>query len=542
MSPYKSFGPNAEQWRAPAGAVIAVGLALVIAVAVTLVQHVVTLPRPFTYDHAWGATGALIEARAFRNDGILHLRMVPIQNNPPLGSAPDAYVHWPPLLAIILTFWSEVFGESETSTHAFTLVVYILDTVALFWMLAMLLDRFAALFGALVWLCLPVTLKYSHVILNETIALPLIALSIGAFSAAFHPKSRRLFWTCIGVIATVLATLYTWEAVLVPVGLLLGAFLSRDSQQRRLAISYLGAACATVIAVFIWYGLAYPDRTFDTFHTLLYRIGLSKTYSADPLQNLERLPPLSAYTIMKMDASHLIRLAGPLGLLPLAYFLLTVGERWRQRPFPSSFYTILCALLFVPLFWFTIFSKHLAIHEFEILLLVPAMLLAVAWGAVELMRFLYRDDTGIPKLRFWALAVIGPFVLLIPLLQEVERTVTLRHNPEHLLQVLEPNPEIMTPDEWVEFGRAIRSQTVADAVVVTPEIHRVPMYYSLRHTIGGVASDGELSKVLPKIRHDFQGYPLYLALYTRDRNRFPEALASHPELDATRPFTIIKLF
>src|SRR5262249_5966231 len=154
----------------------------------------------------------------------------------------------------------------------------------------------------------------------------------------------------------------------------------------------------------------------DTFQALLYRAGLSNSYSADPTQNLDvNTPHLSPYDIVRLDAGHLLRMTGWLGLIAVACLCTTLVERLRQLPFPSSFFAVLCGLLFMPLFWFSVFAKHVAIHEFEIILLAPAVLLASGWGAVRLMRLLESEPVATPRLRFWALVIIGPIVLLIPL-------------------------------------------------------------------------------------------------------------------------------
>src|SRR5215510_10478432 len=59
-----------------------------LAILVTLVDHVVTLSRPLNYLHSWGVGGTILETRAFRTEGVLHLRGVPVIQNPPLGPHP----------------------------------------------------------------------------------------------------------------------------------------------------------------------------------------------------------------------------------------------------------------------------------------------------------------------------------------------------------------------------------------------------------------------------------------------------------------------
>jgi hypothetical protein len=171
------------------------------AVVLTIVQHALTLPRPFTYPHAWGAAAAVVDARAFRLSGIAALKAVPMHNNPPYGVHPEAYVHWPPLLALLLTFWFNLFGESETSTHAFTFALYLLTAGLLYWMIAANLGRLAAVIGTLSWLTLPVTLRYSHVILNETLGLPFVIFALMAVPRALADSPFQRRWQAAGAAA-----------------------------------------------------------------------------------------------------------------------------------------------------------------------------------------------------------------------------------------------------------------------------------------------------------------------------------------------------
>jgi 4-amino-4-deoxy-L-arabinose transferase-like glycosyltransferase len=527
----------------PRGAALWIHVILAIAFVVAILQQSVTLSRPFNYQHAWGVAGAVIEARAFRSEGLLHLRVVPIQNNPPFGLHPEAYVHWPPLLAVALTWWYDRFDVSETSTHAFTLVVFVLASALLYWMLAALLSPPAAPIGILAWIALPVTLKYSHVVLNETTELPFIALSVVAFVHATTQERARFSWIIVGGCATALAVLSGWEAALVPVGLMLGAILLRDRAQRRVAGVFLGCAAVVVVGVFGWYGIAYPDLALETFHTLVYRAGLSDTYSANPLQNLERfMPPLSPSAVIRLELGHLVRMIGALGLIVFVAFCATLAERWREESTNHQLITVSCGFIFLPLFWCTIFAKHVAIHEFEVFLLAPAVLIAIGWSAVRLMRFLATTPAPAVRVRFWTLVLVGPIVLLMPVLQRFHSTVSVQRVRGRILPIMAPRPEIMEADEWVEFGRAIRAQTVEGSVVVTPEIHRVPMYYSMRHTFGGVISEEELHQALQIIRRDFPGCPIYLALFAKDRFRFAATLAVRSASDGSAPpYLILRL-
>ena len=514
-------------------------LVLFLTIAAIVSQHIVTLPRPLTYSHAWGAAGAAVEARAFRLAGIVALKAAPIHNNPPFGAHPEADVHWPPLVYLALAFWTERFGEGEASIHGFALSIFLITTALLYYML---LDRFgstAASFGVLAWLTLPVCLRYSHVVLNEALELPLVITSVTAFSLALEPSRRRGCWLVAGVAAIVLAVLSAWQAVLVPLGLLAGAIWNRDADERRAATILLGAAAATAACILGWYAFAYPVISLDTVQAVLYRVGVSGSYSANPLHNLsESFPAMTRWTMIRMVAVNLARMAGPFGLMTLVGFCWSQAGQWRERAGGRSF-TIFCGLMFPPLLWFPIFMNHAAIHEFETILLAPAVAFAVAGGAGQVLVFLAARRNNATAL-LWTTVAGCVLMLLVPLLRQIHGSLQLRAGGG-VFPVLAPREHIMAPDDEVEFGYAIRDRTAREAVVLTPEMSSVPLYYSRRHMIGGIGSDEDISRVLPMIRQDFQGIPIYLALFSRERQRFPGALGGSPPIRDSDRFIVVKL-
>ena len=62
-------------------------------------------------------------AHSFNQLGALHLHFVPIQNNLPLGSDPDVYLHWPPLFPLLLSFVTRILGDHESSARLFALAI-----------------------------------------------------------------------------------------------------------------------------------------------------------------------------------------------------------------------------------------------------------------------------------------------------------------------------------------------------------------------------------------------------------------------------------
>src|SRR5262249_54956313 len=54
----------------------------------------------YNYKHAWLSAHYAVMANAFNTFGLFDLGFVPVQNNPPLTTSPDAYLHWPPLYPV----------------------------------------------------------------------------------------------------------------------------------------------------------------------------------------------------------------------------------------------------------------------------------------------------------------------------------------------------------------------------------------------------------------------------------------------------------
>jgi hypothetical protein len=395
--------------------------------------------------------------------------------------------------------------------------------------------------GALAWLTLPATLRYSHVIFNEALGLPFVIVAVFAFSMAANPSRPRPRWLAVGALSMVFAMLSNWEVFFVPVGLLAGSFWNHSLSQRRVALVYLYASAATAVAVLGWYALAYPDLSRDTVQALLYRLGLSTVYSVSPLHNLSAAFPVMTRTEMaRTEAGNLARMIGPVGFVALVALCWTQVDCWRKRLDGHSF-TVLCGLILPPLIWFALFMNHAAIHEFETVMLAPAVAYAVAWCAARWLPLLAQPHGGTRPTSFWAVIVLGPLLLMVPLLRQIHGSIQLTRGAGQTLPTIGPRPEIMEPDDFVQFGRAIHDRTVPGAVVLTPEMSSVPTYYSWRHLIGGITSDQDLDKVMPIVRQEFRGYPIYLALFSKDRGYFRAALAEHPPGAAADRSVIVKL-
>src|SRR5271157_1357671 len=103
----------------------------VAAIVLTFAQHILSLHMPFGFISADVST----MARSFVRHGVLKLAGVPINNNDPVGNSPATYIHWPPLLPILLSGLFRLFGESEATGNTLMIVV-LFATAAVLYLIA----------------------------------------------------------------------------------------------------------------------------------------------------------------------------------------------------------------------------------------------------------------------------------------------------------------------------------------------------------------------------------------------------------------------
>ena len=497
---------------------------LFFAAVVTLSQGLVTASRPLNYAHAWVTADLALEARSFSNSGVAGLRGVPFSNNPPYGIRPEPYLHWPPLFPVLLSFVFRIFGESDASIHGFMLLIQAVTAVLIYLVIRACMSSVAGAFGVLAWLSQAVVLKYSHLAAPLNLAILFVVLAVLAFKTATGAARHRSLWVAAGAAAVFCGVLTSWEAVLATLGLLAGSLRIRDRVQRRIALILLFAGVTAAVSVLSWYAFMYPDLARDTLTTVSYRMGLSDLYSSSPIYHLDargEYPYISLPQRALAIARFLVEGLGGPGLLAIAACICghlesSPASREGALPADNRSMVVFAGLLVPPLAWFIAFSNHAANHEYEYLLAAPAAAFAIAWCADTALTFLAARQGQSAKIRTWAVAAIGPLLLLLPILSDASSNLTIRRSGTGSFPVLEPQAAVMKPDEYVQFGSIIRDATPQGSVVLTPEVTEVPIYYSHRHVIAGVA-DSDLARVLPLAKANFPDSPLYLAFYKDGR-------------------------
>ena len=500
---------------------------LAVAIAMTAGLVVVMGDRPFDSENqAWLSAHFATMARSFAAQGVAALRGVPIQNNPPLGTQPDAYIHWPPLFPIVLSFAYRLAGESERVTRAVMFALLAGIGGALFALVRAVATRRAALLAVTAFFLTPAIVEFGWTATHLPLAMLFHTLAVLAFVRAVNGERIERSWAGIGMAAMALAVLSSWEPLMAAVGLLVVARLVRSGAGFRLALAYLGVGVALVALVLADYVVAYPFLFADLLHTVLFRLGVG--FHSPPSLPIHAFVDRAVYEnarpgpvqLLSVIASRHVRL-GSLSLLAmggvLTWALLARGESARRIQF-------LCAGLFAPwLLWTVLMSHHVFFHDYEILIATPfaAACLGIALAAV--LDSCESAPASSGRRSFAWLAWAGVPAVLLGSAIDVARTEAIRRPP---------------PTGLVEYATDITTSTPGNAVVLSPEISMVPVYYSRRHLVRGITDDAVLAKAREALRGVFPGSPVYLALRPDHPAGFDEALKTLPE-SARTPHLIL---
>jgi hypothetical protein len=429
-------------------------------------------------------------ARTFATEGIWKLRGVPVNNNPPIGPN-DQYTHWPPLLPILLSGCFHLFGTTERTAHIFMLCVLLATALLVLRLGCLWLGPIGGALAGYFWLTLPVVNQFGDLVAQQSLAMLFLLAALLAFYSARET---------LGAILLFLAVLSSWESALVIPGIWLAARQLPKLRSTAFAATLgAGTALACVMTLFI---LGSPQLIMDTLQTIKFYMGLSPVYSHISHNAFGVIT--SSQQLRFLVGNHLFML-GPLGLIAVIVLLV-------RRPDNSL---LLISFLATPwIIWTIVMRTHTALHNFELLIAAPLAALALAWLATADLRIGWSKHAALRAAAFVAVAAL---TLFLP------RPTTGG----------DPNP-----DSQIRYAHDIRSSTPAGSVIAAPTFSAVPLYYSERNIIRGIANDDVLSGQLPDIQKQFPASPLYLAIPPSLATSFGRTL-SHATIVSSTPDAII---
>jgi 4-amino-4-deoxy-L-arabinose transferase-like glycosyltransferase len=488
---------------------------LIVAALALVALYARLLHLSFDGDYqGWASASCMTMAHSFNQLGALHLHFVPIQNNLPLGSDPDVYLHWPPLFPLLLSIVTRVLGDHESSGRLFALTITLATTCVVMAIARHLYGTRIALLSGFFFLTARATYEGGRAVLHQPLAMffgcatvLLFLLAVDSPSTAIpsteasHSASRKRLFAFLGLFATICTVLAAWDPIFIPLGLLLSSIYLRRRDAIRLAALYLIADVLTFIAVQADYILAYPALFKNQFATIAYRAGLK--FNVESSMRLHTIVDSVHYSFSQFSFigsySHTLRWLvegfGTFTLLAPFLFLALWLQRDDRQNTPAIY---LIGGLGLPwLVFFAVMRNYVSIHPFALVLGAP--FLAITSGFVldriwdRLHAATIADNNRRHLLR--VMLIIFPLLILYPLFMAV-RNARIPYEPP----------------QYQDLSVIVRHNTPPNAVTLSSAQSAVPIYYSDRHIVRGIVTPEFLRLAIPQARAAFPGSPLFFAI------------------------------
>jgi 4-amino-4-deoxy-L-arabinose transferase-like glycosyltransferase len=466
----------------------------------------------------WASASCMTMAHSFNQLGAFHTHFVPIQNNLPLGSDPDVYLHWPPLFPLLLSFVTRTLGDHESSGRLFALAITFATTSIVVLIARHLYGTRVALLSGFFFLTARATYEGGRAVLHQPLAMlfgsATVLFFLLAVEAKPHPlQSPKKIFAFLGLITTICTVFSAWDPAFIPLGLLIAALYLRHRSAARLAALYLLAGIFTFVAIQADYILAYPALFKNQFATIAYRAGLK--FNGDSSMRLHTIVDRVHYGPEQLSLvgtySHTFRWVfenfGNFTLLAASLFLALWLQSDRRRNTAAVY--VLGGLCLPWLLFFALMRNYVSIHSFALVLAAP--FLAIASGFVLDRIWDHLNTTGAAgndrRYLLYVMLTVVPFLTLYPLLM-AGRNAKI------------PNE----PPQFHDLSAIIQHNTSPSAVTLSPAESAVPVYYSDRHIVRGIATSDLLRQAIPQAHAAFPGSPLFFAVQQADRASFSDIL------------------
>lgn len=363
-------------------------------------------------------------------------------------------------------------------------------------------------------LCLmtvPAFVEFTRLVQPTTLCILFYLLSLFAFAKTVENRTETK-WFLFSCISIILAVATSWEAVLMPPGLVVTALLLKDKQQLRRALVLMGVTGVTAVLVLTYYAVAQPSLVGDLWHTVCYRMRLSSSYATHSVLGIHSIVNRNYYQqspgVTALIKAFLSDFWGDLGFVPLVSIIVAflVVVKSRGEVDSRRFAYIFLALGAPVVLWYGLMPIQARYNEFELLMAAPWA--ACSFGFVVSRSFSYFEVLKRGGFLKVATAILLVGVSLFPLV--------------HFLRKVWKAP---ASSGLVEYSEKIRSLTPSGAVILSPETSVATTFYSDRHIVRGIWSDGDVDEVEKGVSHIFPESSVYLALPPAQAADFPITLS-----------------
>jgi len=493
----------------------------------------------FYYQHAWVSAHIAAIAQSFANHGIIGLGGIPIENYDPITTEPDTYLHWPPFFYYVLSIVLRVFPDSIRAMHLFMGAIAVATAIVMWRAASVILKPRAAIVCGSAFLLMPATLRYGLILLPANLAL--LEVSVAVLYMLRYLKNadagRKFSWDLgLSALAFFLACVTSWEPFLALPGLLVTFGLDRRSAVLKICICWTLAAMAAGASVLVIYSLSDPMFFHDLWSIFTFRAGLTQ-YLPLPARihpvegQLEEVSRLNAFSsLVVFVATYVVRtqeFSGSLGIMGIFALFLTIVRRRGDTTTNRLLAALLLPLCTLWLGWALVMQNHYIIHEYEMILATPLIAIAIA------CMYSLLEDSRLAMQGVWlreSLAVLTNVALPCALLLSGISAAWIT------AFVSEPGVRPLAT-----FGRLIKTEVPAGAIVLTNESSMVPTYYAERHVIRGIPDAAYLQSHLAVIQGLCRTCPIYLALSRKNTDTFRAVLVQTQPVYSDDHFIIKKL-
>lgn len=492
----------------------------------------------FYYTHAWASAHFATIARSFAAHGIIGLHGIPIENFDPLTTQPDNYLHWPPLFFYVLSLVQRAF-DSIRAMHVFMAIIAIANAVVMWAIASMFFKPRAAIVCGSAFLLMPATLRYGLILIPVNLALLEVSLAlllILRYLQSADAGREKALNLGVGTLVFFLACMTSWEAFLALPGLLLAYALNRQSEILKTCLCWAIAAMAAGASILALYSLSDPTFLGDLWSIFTFRLGLTQYLPLatrihpveGQLESLQGINILSSLPGFNFFEAYVVRtqvFCGSLGIIGIFALILTALRRYRDIH-NDLFVTLVLPLCTLWLGWAAVMQGHYIIHEYQFILASPILAIGVA------CIYSLLDDSIVAIRESWlreTLAILAnlaiPCVLL--LLGVSAAATTLQGDKEAW--------------DLANFGRRIKAEVPAGAMILTNEMSMVQTYYAERHIIRGIPDGAYLKSRLGMIQDICPTCGLYLAVRRPNAHKFRDMLDRMPPVFEDDEFIIKKI-
>jgi hypothetical protein len=493
----------------------------------------------FYYPYAWVSAHIATIAHSFVTHGIIGLHGVPIENFDPLTTQPDNYLHWPPFFYYVLSLVLRAFPDSIRATHLFMAVIAIANAYVMWSIASQFFKPRAAIVCGSAFLLMPATLRYGLILLPANLAMLEVSVALLFMLRYLRDADdgrEKLLNFGLSALAFFLACFTSWEAYLALPGLLLAYAFDRRSLILKICFCWAIAAIAAGAITLAIYSLSDPAFFNDLWSIFTFRLGLT-AYLPMPtrvhpvegqLDSLNAVNVFSSLANFNFFEAYVVRtqvLCGSLGIVGIFALILTALRRHREIP-NNLFTVLLLPLCTFWLGWAVLMQGHYIIHEYQFVLATPV--LAIGMACI----YSLLEDTIAAARDSWlrdSLAILTNLALpcALLLLGISAADTTLRGDGEAW--------------DLANFGRRIKVEVPAGAMVLTNEISMVQTYYAERHVIRGVPDGAYLKSKLGMIQDICRDCELYLAVRRQSAPKFRDLLDRMPPAFEDDDFIIKKI-